>query len=96
LQSNKAALREPTAAFFESVSDFHARADSVDVRVSGDLAVVHCIVQNGWVDKSGQHSQTSRDTEVFRKEGGKNELPDINCPAFGQLGKGEANPIQQR
>lgn len=71
LQSNKAALREPTAAFFESVSDFHARADSVDVRVSGDLAVVHCIVRNGWVDKSGQHSQTSRDTEVFRKKGGK-------------------------
>jgi PhnB protein len=71
LQFNKAALREPTAAFFESVSDFHARADSVDVRVSGDLAVVHCIVRNGWTDKSGQHSQTSRDTEFFRKEGSK-------------------------
>jgi ketosteroid isomerase-like protein len=32
---------------------------------------VRCVAHNTWTDKNGRHAQTSRDTEVFRKEGGK-------------------------
>jgi ketosteroid isomerase-like protein len=71
LQFNKATLAKATEMFYKSVSDFHARVESVDVLVSGDLGVVHYIVLNTWTDKSGTHSQTSRYTGVDRKEGGK-------------------------
>jgi uncharacterized protein (TIGR02246 family) len=71
-QLNKAELTKAIAMFFQSASDYHIGIESVDVLVSGDLAVVHCIVRNTWTDKSGTHSQTSRYTQVDRKEkGGK-------------------------
>jgi ketosteroid isomerase-like protein len=70
LQVNKAALTKANE-LFKSVSDFHARMESVDVLVSGDLAVAHYIILTTWTDKSGTHSQTSRYTGVDRKEGGK-------------------------
>ncbi|HKF29883.1 MAG TPA: nuclear transport factor 2 family protein [Candidatus Binataceae bacterium] len=56
---------------FKSISDYRARMESVDVLVSGDVAVVHYIVPVTWTDPNGTHSQTSRYTGVNRKEGGK-------------------------
>jgi ketosteroid isomerase-like protein len=41
------------------------------VLTSGDLAVAHSIIRVTWTDKSGRHSQTSRYTQVDKKEGGK-------------------------
>ena len=38
---NKAALTKANEMFYKSVSDFRARIESVDVLVSGDLAVVY-------------------------------------------------------
>jgi ketosteroid isomerase-like protein len=70
LQLNKAALTKANE-FFKSVPDFHARVESVDVVVSGDLAVAHYIILTNWTDKSGTHAQTSSYTRVDRKEGGK-------------------------
>ena len=70
-QVNKAALRNGLEIFYKSISDFHARVESLDVQTSGDLAVVHCAIHNTWNDKHGTHMQTSRDTDVFRKEDGK-------------------------
>jgi ketosteroid isomerase-like protein len=70
-QFNKAALRSSLEDFYKSVSGFHGSADSVDLRLSGHLAVMHCILRNGWTGKSGPYSQTSRLTEVYVKEGGK-------------------------
>ena len=69
-QFNKAELAKANAMFLQSVSDYHLGIESVDVLVSGDLAVVHAIVRNTWIDKSGTHSQTSRYTQVDRKKGG--------------------------
>jgi ketosteroid isomerase-like protein len=45
--------------------------ESVDVLVSGDLAVVHYVVRQTWIVKCGTHSQTSRYTQVDSKEEGK-------------------------
>jgi len=70
-QVNKAALTKGLEIFYKSISDFHARVESLDVQTSGDLAVVHCAIHNTWNDKNGMHMQTSRDTDVFRKENGK-------------------------
>ena len=70
-QFNKAELTKVNAMFFQSVSDYHLGMESVDVLVSGDLAVVHSIVRNTWTDKSGTHALTSRYTRADRKEGGK-------------------------
>ena len=67
-QVGKAALRNGLEIFYKSISDFHARVESLDVQTSGDLAVVHCAIHNTWNDKNGAHMQTSRDTDVFRKE----------------------------
>jgi uncharacterized protein (TIGR02246 family) len=68
---NKVELTKAIAMFFQSVSDYHLGMESVDVLVSGDLAVVHSIVRNTWTDKSGTHALTSRYTRADRKEGGK-------------------------
>jgi ketosteroid isomerase-like protein len=70
-QIDKAALRNGLEIFYKSISDFRARVESLDVQTSGDLAVVHCAIHNTWNDKNGTHMQTSRDTDVFRKEDGK-------------------------
>jgi ketosteroid isomerase-like protein len=70
-QVNKAALRNGLELFYKSISDFHAHVELLDVQTSDDLAVVHCAVHNTWNDKNGTHMQTSRDTDVFRKEDGK-------------------------
>ena len=70
-QIDKAALRKGLEDFYKSISAFHGSADSVDVRVTDHLAVVHCIIRNSWTGKSGPYSQTSRLTEVYVKEGGK-------------------------
>jgi ketosteroid isomerase-like protein len=45
--------------------------ESVDDAVSGDLGVVYSFILSTWTDKNGTHSQTSRYTQVDRKEGGK-------------------------
>jgi uncharacterized protein (TIGR02246 family) len=71
LKLDKAALTKANESFYKSVSDYHVRMESVDVLVSGDLAVVRYIAPVTWTDKSGTHSQTSRYTGVDRKEGGK-------------------------
>jgi uncharacterized protein (TIGR02246 family) len=68
---NKVELTKANAMFFQSVTDYKFGMESFDVLVGGDLAVVHCIVHNTWTDKSGTHLQTSRYTQVDRKEGGK-------------------------
>jgi uncharacterized protein (TIGR02246 family) len=71
-QLDKAELAKEIAMFFQSgVTDYRLGMESVDVLVSGDLAVVHCILHNTWTDKSGAHSETSRYTQVDRKDGGK-------------------------
>jgi ketosteroid isomerase-like protein len=70
-QVDKAALRNGLEVFYKTISDFRARVESLDVQTSGDLAVVHCAIHNTWNDKNGAHMQTSRDTDVFRKEDGK-------------------------
>ena len=70
-QLSKVELSKAIAMFFQSASDYHIGMESVDVLVSGDLAVVHSIVRNTWIDKSGTHSETARYTQVDRKEGGK-------------------------
>src|SRR5258706_15523954 len=57
--------------FFNRGDDYRLGMESVDVLVSGDLAVVHCILHNTWTDKSGEPSETSRYTQVDRKDGGK-------------------------
>jgi len=71
LQFNKAALIKVTTDFFKSASDFQATMDSYDSVVSGDLAAVHYVIRNSWTDKNGNHSQTSRYTQIDKKEGGK-------------------------
>ena len=68
---NKVELTKANAMFFQSVTDYKFGMESIDVLVGGDLAVVHCIVRNTWTDKGGTHSQTSRYTQVDRKERGK-------------------------
>ena len=60
LKLNQAGRTKANEMFFKSVSDFHGRMESVDVQVSGDLAVAHYIVLTSWTDKNGTHSQTSR------------------------------------
>lgn len=70
-QFSKAELTKAIAMFFQSVTDYQLGMELVDALVSGDLAAVHCIVRNTWTDKNGTHSQTSRYTQVDRKEGGK-------------------------
>jgi ketosteroid isomerase-like protein len=70
-QFNKVELAKGIAMFFQSVTDYHIDMESVDVLASGDLAVVYSTVRKTWTDKSGKHSQTSRYTQVDRKEGGK-------------------------
>jgi uncharacterized protein (TIGR02246 family) len=70
-QLNKAALAKSNEMVFESISDYRARIESVDVLISGDLAVVHYVVPVTWTDKNGTHSQTSRYTGVDRHESGK-------------------------
>jgi uncharacterized protein (TIGR02246 family) len=70
-QFNKTALKSATEIFYKSISAFHGSMESVDVQASGDLAAVHCILQNTWTDKNGEHAQVSRLTEVFRKESGE-------------------------
>jgi uncharacterized protein (TIGR02246 family) len=70
-QFDKAALRKSLEDFYKSISAFHASADSIDMRVSGHLAVVHSIIRTGWTGKSGPYSQTSRLTEVYVKKGNK-------------------------
>ena len=70
-QVNKAGLRKGNEIFFQSVSTFHVRMEAVEVLVSGNLAVVRYTAPSTWTDKSGgTHSQTSRYTQVDRKEGG--------------------------
>jgi len=70
-QLNKAALAKLNERAFKSVSDWRARMESVDMLVSGNLAVVHYIVPVTWTDTNGTHSQTSRYTGVDRKQRGK-------------------------
>jgi uncharacterized protein (TIGR02246 family) len=70
-QFNKAALAKVTEDFFKSPSHFQATIDAYDSVVSGNLAAVHYIVRSSWTDKNGKHSQTSRYTQIDRKEGGK-------------------------
>ena len=53
------------------MSAYQYDMEPADVLVSGDLAVVHCIVRNTWSDTSGTHWQTRSYTEVDRKEEGK-------------------------
>jgi len=71
-QLNKASLRKLNEMAYQSLSDFHAHGEPVDMLVSGNLAVVRSSIVNTWKDKSGRpHSQTSRYTQVDRKEHGK-------------------------
>jgi PhnB protein len=71
-QLNKAALRKLNEMAYKSVSDFHARGEPGDILVSGNLAIVRSSIVNTWKDKSGTtHSQTSRYTQVDKKEDGK-------------------------
>jgi len=71
-QFNKAAVTKANELFYKSVANFHASMEgAVNVQVSGNLAVAHYIVASSWSDKTGTHSQTSRYTQVDRKEGGK-------------------------
>ena len=53
------------------MSAYQYDMEPADVLVSGDLAVVHCIVRNTWTDTSGTHWQTRSYTEVDRKDEGK-------------------------
>jgi uncharacterized protein (TIGR02246 family) len=72
LQLDKAGLRKGNEIFYQSVSAFHVRMESVEVLISGNLAVVRYIAPATWTDKNGgTHSQTSRYTQVDRKEGGE-------------------------
>ncbi len=71
LQYNKASLSKVTTEFFSLISDFQATMDSYDSVVSGKLAAVHYIIRNSWTDKNGKHAQTSRYTQIDKKEGGK-------------------------
>ena len=71
LQFSKAALAKVTEDFFKSPSDFQTTMDAYDSVVSGNLAVVHYIIRSSWTDKNGKHSQTSRYTQIDRKESGK-------------------------
>jgi ketosteroid isomerase-like protein len=68
---NKAELRNSLEIVYKSISDSHARVESLDVQISGDLAIAHCVIHNSWNDKHRTYLQISRLTEVFRKEGGK-------------------------
>ena len=70
-QMNKAQLSNLLETGYKSISVFQAHAESCDFRVSGGLAAGHCVVRNAWTDKNGEYTQTSRLTDVFRKEGGK-------------------------
>jgi uncharacterized protein (TIGR02246 family) len=71
LQMNKAALTVANG-FLKSFPDFHAHMESIEIITSGDLAVMRCIIKGKWTDAKGvKHSQTSRYTQIDRKEGGK-------------------------
>jgi ketosteroid isomerase-like protein len=70
-QFNKAALAKVTEDFFKSPTDFQAKMNSYDSVVSGNLAAVHYIIRSSWADKNGKHLQTSRYTQIDRKDGGK-------------------------
>jgi uncharacterized protein (TIGR02246 family) len=70
-QLSKAQLTKLNEDAFKLVSNFHAKMEAIDVLTSGDLATMHCIIHNTWTDKNGTHTQTSRYTQVDKKEGGK-------------------------
>ena len=70
-QLNKAAVTKGNEAFYKTASNFHAHMQDAIVQVNGDLAAAHYIIVNSWTDKSGAHTQTSRYTQIDKKEGGK-------------------------
>jgi ketosteroid isomerase-like protein len=67
---NKVGSTKANATFFQSVADYKFGMESVDVLVGGDLAVVHCIGQNTWTDKSGTHSPNQPLHSGGQKRGG--------------------------
>jgi len=67
----KGNLRKLNADFFQSVSSFDAKIETLSVEVSGNLAASHGIIANTWTDKSGTHHQRSRYTQVLKKVNGK-------------------------
>ncbi len=70
-QMNKAVLSKANGEI-KSMPDFHARMEAIDIVTSGDLAVMRCIIRGKWIDSKGiMHTQTSRYTQIDRKEGGK-------------------------